>query len=258
MDTAHHHKQLITAASEGDVQKVQELLPVAYAQCKNKALVQAAKNGHTMCVKMLLTKCKNERENQRALLAAFRNSRTQCVELLLPYYPGALEEDHLLLMDAAAKGQVDMVRVLAQVSQQKTIDDALIAAAINGHYECAKELVAKASHAQKSEALGRAALGGHLKLVELLIPVSDPKSKNSKALCYAVLGQHTQCVDVLLGVSDTQEVLAHFQRFFPQDADKWRFFAEMVESWSQRTMLTTALEKPGGTDRATNRSVKKM
>jgi RecG-like helicase len=125
MDTAHHHKQLITAASEGDVQKVQELLPVAYAQYKNKALVQAAKNGHTMCVKMLLTECKNEKENQRALLQAFRNGHTQCVELLLHYYPG-LEEDHGLLMDAAAKGQFDMVRVLAQASQQKTINEALM------------------------------------------------------------------------------------------------------------------------------------
>lgn len=243
MDTADTHKQLIAAASAGDAQKMQELLPVAPARSKNKALVQAAKNGHAECVKILLTQCKNERENQRALLNAFRNGCTQCVELLLPYYPGSVEEDHWLLMDAVNKGQVDMVRVLLPVSQQKTIDDALMAAAINGDYECAKELVAKATLPTKSEALSRAALGGHLSCVKLLIPVSNPKSKESQALGYAVSMRHTQCIEVLFEVSESKKVLARLQNIYPRDPDVWMVLAEMVESKAQRAMLTAVTEK---------------
>lgn len=257
MNTIDNPQQLINAAKAGNIHKLQELLPRAYAREKNKALVEAAKNGHSKCVKMLLTQCKKEKENQRAFLKAFRNGHTQCVALLLPYYPG-LEEDHLLLMEAAAKGQVDMVRILTPVSRQRTIDDALMAAAINGHCECAKELVGKASRVKTSEALGRAALHGHLQIVEMLIPLSDPKSNDSKALRDAVVGKQTQCVEVLLDVSDTQKVLTYFQQAFPSTPYKWRFFAEMVESRSQRTMLTTVLAKPGDKESATNRSVKKM
>lgn len=242
MNTIDNPQQLIDAAKAGNIHKLQELLPRAYAREKNKALVEAAKNGHSKCVKMLLTQCKKEKENQRAFLKAFRNGHTQCVALLLPYYSG-LEEDHLLLMEAAAKGQVDMVRILTPVSRQRTIDDALKAAALNGHYKCAKELVAKASRVKMSEALVRAALNGHLQLVELLIPLSDPQSNDSKALAYAVVGKHIQCVEVLLDVSDTKKVLEYFQQTFSRTPDEWMFFAEMVERWSQRTILRGITEK---------------
>lgn len=237
MNTTDNPQQLIDAAKAGNIHKLQEILPGAYAREKNKALVEAAKKGHTECVKILLTQCKNERENQRALLNAFRNGHTQCVELLLPYYPGPVEEDHWLLMDAVNEGHVDMVRILTQVSQQKTINAALMAAAIGGHCECAQALAAKASRATTSEALSRAALYGYLQIVEMFIPLSDPKSNNSQALRYAVVGKQTQCVEVLLSVSDTQKVLAHFQQTFSSTPDEWMFFAEMVERRSQRIML---------------------
>lgn len=256
MGTTDHHT-LIAAARAGDAQKVQELLPVTHAREKNKALVEAAKNGHTTCVRALLSMCKNERENQRALLHAFRNDHAQCVKLLLPYYAG-VEKDHMLLMTAASAGRVDMVRILAQVSQQRPINDALIAAAIGGHYECAEELVAKASCSAKSEALGRAALEGHLQLVELLIPVSDPKSNDSKALKHAVMGKHHQCIEALLDVSNTQKVLAYFKQVFHHNPDNWMFFAEMVESWSQRATLTAVTQGSGDKQNAPLRSAKKM
>lgn len=256
MGTTDNHS-LIAAARAGDAQRVQELLPVTHAREKNNALVEADKNGHTTCVKALLSMCKNERENQRALLHAFRNGHTQCVELLLPYYPG-VEEDHWLLMDAVNKGQVDMVRILTQVSQQKTINGALVAAAINGHCKCAEELVAKASRSAKSEALGRAAFEGHLQLVELLIPVSDPQSNDSKALKHAVMGKHPQCIEALLDVSNTQKVLAYFKQVFHHNPDNWMFFAEMVESWSQRATLTAVTQGSGDKQNAPLRSAKKM
>lgn len=254
MGTTDNHT-LIAAARAGDIQTVQELLPVTPAREKNKALVEAAKNGHATCVKALLSMCKNERENQRALLHAFRNDHAQCVKLLLPYYAG-LEKDHMLLMTAASAGRFDMVRILAQVSPQPPINDALIAAAIGGHYECAEELLDKASSTAKSDALARAALNGYVQLVELLIPVSDPKSNDSKALKHAVMGKHPQCIELLLEVSDTQKVLAYFKQVFHHNPDNWMFFADIVQRWSQRTMLTAVIAKRG--NEKSSRSTKKM
>ncbi len=84
------------------------------------------------------------------------------------------------------------------------LNKALVKASEHGRIEAVKRLLGKGadSMADGSLALQAAAENGHLEIVKLLLPVSDPKADNSFALQAAAEYGHLQIVKLLLPVSE--------------------------------------------------------
>ena len=90
---------------------------------------------------------------------------------------------------------------IAEVLTNK--NKALCWAAENGHKEMVELLIPVSDpKAMESEALRWAAYYGHKDIVELLIPVSNPKAYNSSALRLAAYYGHKNIVELLSSVSD--------------------------------------------------------
>ena len=90
--------------------------------------------------------------------------------------------------------------------QSKTdLTDLLIKASESGCVWLVKELLASGRvypKARGSWALRWAAANGHLEIIKLLLPVSDPRANDSQALRGAAANGHLEIVKLLLPVSD--------------------------------------------------------
>lgn len=84
----------------------------------------------------------------------------------------------------------------------------LVQAAKNGHVSEVIALIPLSNPKSKnSEALRLAAEAGKTECVKLLIPVSDPKARDSEALFWATLYDQPEAMKLLIPVSDYQFVL---------------------------------------------------
>ena len=82
-------------------------------------------------------------------------------------------------------------------------NEALRWAARKGHKEIVELLLPLSDpKAKNSEALREAAMNGHKEIVELLIPVADPKANDSEALYWAACSGHKEIVELLIPVAD--------------------------------------------------------
>lgn len=92
---------------------------------------------------------------------------------------------------------------------------------------CVEQLIKIASPSEVNEALQLAANLGHVDSLRLLIPLADPKDRNSKALAQAVLHGHSECVDLLFDISDPQVVLKNWSHF--TDPQKLNYLREKIQ-----------------------------
>ncbi|TNJ28830.1 Ankyrin repeat protein 2 [Giardia muris] len=123
LDTPDNITALMRAAEDGDLQRVCELEYEAGRQSFDgvTALMYAAQNGHTDCIRVLLPHEYGLQDNEgwTSLMLAAWNGHTSCVTLLLGevgYQTGAPYDDTPVgctaLMVAAKYGYADIVRLL--------------------------------------------------------------------------------------------------------------------------------------------------
>lgn len=116
------------------------------------------------------------------------------------------------LDSAAHRGQVDIVRCLLPVCEQRYIDGVLINACVQGHTHVVECLVQAKALKHYNAPLQWAAKYGHAAIVEILIPVSNPQVNNSLALLWAVQHNHPHVVQQLVAHSDCHKVLKELKR----------------------------------------------
>lgn len=109
--------------------------------------------------------------------------------------------------------------------------------------QCVEQLIKIADLSEANTALQLAANSGHVECVRLLIPVADPKDRNSKALADAVLNGHNECVDVLFDVSDPYDALAKWSGY--TDPKIWDHLQEKMKR-QQDLAPKTLCEISGG------------
>lgn len=142
------------------------------------AMMVAASNGYTECVKALIPLEKNLFNNRgmTSLMFAARNGHTECVRLLSTVEIKAFDNTGMTaLMHAAESGYRDCVELLAPLeSSIKDYDDmtALMFAAKNGHPNCVELLLDEAGN-QNNEGMSALMLAvseGWNECVKILIP----------------------------------------------------------------------------------------
>lgn len=148
--------------------------------------------------------------------------------------------ENIKLSDFIVKNNIEALRHFIDNNPTYNFDSDLAVAAVFGHTECARHLLAVADPKyQDSEPLCLAARGGHLECVKLLLPVSDTQSNNYRALQFAVWGyafgeglltslpigsaserkqkfldeahNHTKCLDLLLTQDVPVDLLHHLR-----------------------------------------------
>jgi ankyrin repeat protein len=108
-----------------------------------------------------------------------------------------------LLPALAAMGWMDQIKAALPLADQDHRNQALVRAATNGRLSVVEFLLPVCDpKAKESLALSAAANNGHLDVVALLLPVSDPKAKDSLALKGAAYHGHAAVAELLLPVSD--------------------------------------------------------
>lgn len=152
-----------------------------------------------------------EYEHYILLINACENGDVARVKTLVD---GALPAvQYAYALDAAAhRGQVDIVRCLLPVCEQRYIDGVLINACVQGHTQVVECLVQAKALTHYNSPLQWAAKYGYAAIVEILIPVSNAQAENSLALLWAVQHGHTEIVQQLIAHSDCQKVLKELKR----------------------------------------------
>ena len=200
------------AAENGCVEAAQRVLQVCtdngFYVCYSKALMVAARKGHTEIVRLLMDTGAYDlsRDNDRwtALLHAASGGQTEVVRLLLDAGANKDVSDgsgKSALMCAASAGHFDAARVLLDAGADKDVCDgfgmsALLLAAMNGHTEITCLLVDAGANKDRQDmqggktALMYAASAGHIDIARLLLDagankdVSDGSGK-SALMCAA-------------------------------------------------------------------------
>lgn len=171
-------QSLIDAARAGDLLALQAALAAGASpevDGEARALIAAAAQGSSECVKVLIPLLSCKERGRRPLRSAALSGRAECVRLLIPATdPRA--EDSSALREAARAGEAECVRLLIPVSDPRAWDsEALVMAASSGCHEC----------------------------VRLLIPVSDVNAPGCYPLWWAADGGRAECVALLLPVCET-------------------------------------------------------
>lgn len=97
-----------------------------------------------------------------------------------------------------------------------------------------------------TEALHRAAECGHIEILKIVLPHTNPKL-NSNPLLWAVKNNHQQCVDVLFEVSDLDvawELLNVGREYITDEA--FSDFEQRMMARAQHAKLTEEVEHSGG------------
>jgi hypothetical protein len=117
--------RLSAAAATGDMQAIEELLPVAFLEAKDAlgltALMQAARAGHALAVERLLPLSNIDQTDLRGhspLMVAAAANRLECCELLLARFDPRKANAHgrTALMEAAQTGAAEVVDLLLPLS----------------------------------------------------------------------------------------------------------------------------------------------
>ena len=145
------------------------------------------------------------------------------------------------MLRAAINGHVDCVKLLIALSNVED-SGALKMAAQNGRSECVS-LLMKIKHPvyDINNALRLAAIHGHVDCVTLLIPLADPKEDNSQALFAAATYGRTACMDALLVVSDVHKVVHRLRSSNPDSPQVWQHLEER-EIKRQRECLIQSVD----------------
>lgn len=164
-----HSRALIAAATQGDVDEVERLIPLSNCRFNGSlALREASKHNHTAIVKLLaphsdtyskdsialrraaehgnvdlvtflLPMSDPKAHNSRALKEAIHGNHKQVFDLLLPLSDITVDPDHFL-SQAAGMGRTDFLRILLeQVRPQKSV--LLKFPALNGYADCLEMLL---------------------------------------------------------------------------------------------------------------------
>lgn len=111
-----------------------------------------------------------------------------------------------------AKNMVVVAKIIKQAQKFPAVEAeqfflaALIQAAEDGFAKAVRALIPLCDPKQKQSApLRWAAMGGHAECVKLLIPVSNPHDENSQALVLAACEGSAECVKLLVKVSNPQD-----------------------------------------------------
>lgn len=143
MSIEQNTKLLMEAARMGNAVEVMRLIPLSDPKANDSgALICAASEGHTECVKLLIPVSSPK---SSALHLAAAKGNTECISLLLPLFD--LKAKSEALVWATAKGQTAYLKMLIPVSDPK---------------------------ADNSYALQKAVANAHQLCIDLLYPVSDP------------------------------------------------------------------------------------
>lgn len=169
---------LASAACNGHLECLHAILPFADPSFDNNAPISyAAEHGHAECVLALLPLVGSPEDTSRALCAAVSNQRSACVDLLAP---------------SATLAAFNQAASIAVQSESASAVAGLLAARRRG----------QGSALLDSQPLSLAALLGNVDVIELIIPISDPKALDSIALRNAAENGRVECVKILLPHSD--------------------------------------------------------
>lgn len=191
------------------------LIPVSDKKIKDPfwlrfTLLDAAENGRVKLIKNILSLVNHSDINSNEALArAMAYEHWKCVDLLTPFLKPENTDD--ILIKAAAKNRIKLVKILIPFSTEPTSKGwALRAAAENGHLQCVKLLIPVSDPKVKNTgidgALIDAARNGDMKILKLLISISDPKIHSKSALQFAAEKGHTDIVKFLISISDPKSV----------------------------------------------------
>lgn len=186
----------ITSGKEG---LVDQLAPLLSKSCEVYPLDVAARVGSLRAVEQLMALC--DAEDGKALVLAARHGHTECVKRLLEEC-SPLQGDSQALYEAARHGHADVVFQLVLFSDAKAQGSrALIAACKEGHLEVVKHLLPFSSKIQCAQhGFVAAAENSHVDVVEFLIEAGlpDPEDTFSLGLNVAAAQGHEQLVRTLL------------------------------------------------------------
>jgi len=185
-------------------------------------LMRAAEAGHAECVKLLIPFSDLSAADEcgaTAIYLAAQFGRADCLRALIPFCDPAapLKNGETPLMAAAAAGRVECVKLLIPVSdvdhenQKSRMPTALAVAVKESREECVALLLAVSKKAQEPLPSGKtllmdAAIDGTPRLVEILLPFSDPHARDRThsrtALMLAAEGGRFDTLALLLAASD--------------------------------------------------------
>ena len=207
------HLAMRLAAHHGHLSCVELFLPVPGAHILedevkqfSRGLVSAALNGHLECLNAILPFADPSHDNSAAISFAAEHGHAECVSALLPFFKPADDNFRPLVM-AVTNKHPDCVKLLAPLTTRAAFTRAVsVAVGLDCPESVAALLAAgRFGHDKLSigiEPLGLAALFGYARIIELLIPVCDPKEGNSVALKQAAEGGIAGCVELLIPHSD--------------------------------------------------------
>ena len=198
---------IIDAASNGRPEVLKLLAPVSNISIHGHEVMRlAARHGHLACLNAILPFADPSHDNNAAISVAAEHGHAECVCALLPFFKPSDDNFRPLVM-ALSNEHPACVKLLAPLTTRTSFTRAVSVAVGNGDADTVAALLAAGLLGHDKlplgiEPLGLAALFGHAKIIELLIPVCDPKKGNSLALKQAAEGGIAECVKLLIPHSD--------------------------------------------------------
>lgn len=206
------HLAMEWAAKNGHVHVVDKFVVVGgFKQPYTRALRKAADQGHVNVVRFLIPFSTPNRDAALALHDAARAGQLEMVALLMTF---ANDQDYILhaLASAASTGQTAVVaQLISGLPPPALVRDsrALRLAAQNGHLEVVKLLLPVSNPEDLGNegisALALAAAAGHEKVVHHLLSTVDPKAHGSQALARAAMNAQLNMVKLLAPISDLRD-----------------------------------------------------
>lgn len=183
---------LSKAAESGKVEIIEFFLNTfqSLQDDNNVALQTAASNGHTDCVKLLLSlpQADPSVRDYAPFREASKNGHIDTVQLLLPVSDVSKSR---ALVWAASYGRIDIVKQLSLLeTSNSNKNDALLSASQRGHVDIVTLLLTEASSGNTwllncDKALQQAALYGHTDIVQLLLACHPTQDARNQALAEA-------------------------------------------------------------------------
>lgn len=140
-------QSLIVEATNGNTQRVKDLIPVSDPTMENsQALRFAARSGHTDIVQLLIPVSDLKANATQALWAAAQEGHVECVKLLIPVADPKAQKSEALQL-ATMNGHIECVKLLIPVSDPKAGQSASLQWALqlakpdSNHLECVKLLI---------------------------------------------------------------------------------------------------------------------
>lgn len=125
--------------------------------------------------------------------------------------------DSLLLVAAAAEGNISEIQRLIPLTNPKNGDSAALRYAVaNGNIDCVKLLLPVSDpKALNSQILRDAVENNQIECLKILLPLTDPKSQDSGALYDSCVNINHLCIELLVDESDAYRVLDKLQKNHP-------------------------------------------